>query len=76
LSFPGPLTQWPEKPGITWPFRARPAEVRVVVEKLSDWATLFWFAYVDVTVVPLCASVRTAPSWNPLMFKKVFPDGL
>ena len=32
--------------------------------------------YDDVTVVPLCARMRTAPSRNPLVFKKVFPDGL
>jgi hypothetical protein len=32
--------------------------------------------YDDVTVVPLSARMRTAPSRNPLVFKKVLPDGL
>src|SRR5262245_59872825 len=73
--FLGPRTQRLLKQGITWPGSVRVADVPVVVEKLSDAVTPFWSTNVECTVVPLCASVRTAPDSKPATFTKLFPDG-
>src|SRR5262245_31908187 len=35
-----------------------------------------WSMYLDCTVFPVWASVRTAPDSKPAAFKKTFPEGL